>query len=438
MSTNGNRRAAGATADSVGNTSDASENTRTPDSTQALPFHPLADLFPLIEGDEFAALVDDIRAHGLREPVTLYQGSILDGRNRYRACQAADVACRFEQYEGSDPVGYVVSLNLRRRHLDESQRAMVAAKLATLKDGQRQVGKFADVPTQGEAAVLLNVSERTIRHAREVRDYGAPELVHAVERGEISVATAADVASMSPEAQRELLAQCDRREVINAAKKIRAERSAERRAEWTAHTLEIAKRDAPLPQRRYPIILADPPWPWEAYDIDSGMERAAEVHYPTMRLETICTLPVADLCTPDAALFLWTTSPHLESAWSVLAAWGFSYVTSIVWVKDGPPGLGYWVRNQHELLLLAKRGEMRNPPERNRPPSVIHAPRREHSRKPDEVYEIIERMYPELPRIELFARARRPGWDAWGNEVIPLPDSDWPDIPDFLLRERQP
>ena len=97
-------------------------------------------------------------------------------------------------------------------------------------------------------------------------------------------------------------------------------------------------------------------------------------------------------------------------------AWGFQYVSNIVWLKD-KLGLGYWVRNQHEVLLICRRGDMPTPLPTNRPSSVIISPRREHSRKPDEAYELIERMYPELPRIELFARQARSGWDAWGNEV---------------------
>jgi hypothetical protein len=103
----------------------------------SLEFHPLADLFPEIDGDQFAALVEDIREHGLHEPIVLHQGKILDGRHRYRAGIAAGKELRFETYDGDDPLGYVISLNLKRRHLDESQRAMVAAKLATLRDGQR-------------------------------------------------------------------------------------------------------------------------------------------------------------------------------------------------------------------------------------------------------------------------------------------------------------
>jgi N6-adenosine-specific RNA methylase IME4 len=100
----------------------------------------------------------------------------------------------------------------------------------------------------------------------------------------------------------------------------------------------------------------------------------------------------------------------------VLVAWGFEYKTNIVWVKD-KIGLGYFVRNQHELLLVATRGDMPSPSPANRPPSVITARRREHSRKPDEAYALIERIYPELPKIELFARQTRPGWAAWGNEM---------------------
>jgi N6-adenosine-specific RNA methylase IME4 len=159
-----------------------------------------------------------------------------------------------------------------------------------------------------------------------------------------------------------------------------------------------------------------PPWHFEVYNEESGIERAAGNHYPTMELAEICALSVADIATDDAILFMCTTAPHLGQSFEVLEAWGFEYKSNAVWVKD-KLGLGYYVRNRHELLLIATRGDFPCPQPANRPSSVIEAPRREHSRKPDEAYELIEAMYPELPKIELFARNSREGWAAWGNEV---------------------
>src|SRR5262249_19529426 len=109
-------------------------------ATAELEFHPLANIFPLMEGQEFEALIEDIRAAGLHEKITLYEGCILDGRNRYRACKAVGIditTLEFYEYDGPDPLGFVISLNLARRHLSESQRAMIAAQCANMRQGAR-------------------------------------------------------------------------------------------------------------------------------------------------------------------------------------------------------------------------------------------------------------------------------------------------------------
>ena len=159
-----------------------------------LPIHPAAEIFPLLEGEEFDALVADIRAYGLRQRIVLYNGAILDGRNRYRACIEAGIEPRFEQFNGRDPLAFVISLNLARRHLSESQRAIVAAKIATLQDGQRS-DLVQGLPI-GRAAEMLNVGERSVARAKAVLDEGVPELIDKVERGDVSVSAAAEVARL--------------------------------------------------------------------------------------------------------------------------------------------------------------------------------------------------------------------------------------------------
>jgi hypothetical protein len=186
-------------------------------------FHPLAEIFPPMEGSDFEALVADIKAHGLHEPIVVLDDQILDGRNRYRACLAAGVDPTFAPYRGDDAAGYVVSLNVRRRHLDESQRAMVAAKLATLKRGDNQHSPIGET-SQAKAAQLLNVGKRSVERAAEVHHHGALELQQAVERGAVSVSAAADVASLPTDQQRQIVAGGDRK-ILRAAKQIRGRKA---------------------------------------------------------------------------------------------------------------------------------------------------------------------------------------------------------------------
>lgn len=167
-----------------------------------LEVHTIAKIFPSMSDSEFQHLKEDIAAHGQREAVWLYEGKILDGRHRARACEELDRPLRTVEYDGFDPTSFVVSLNLHRRHLSESQRGMVAAKLSNLEHGgnRKATDQAANLPLdpvpQSKAAEMLNVSERTVRAAVKIKDSGVDELVHAVEQGTMSVSLASQVASL--------------------------------------------------------------------------------------------------------------------------------------------------------------------------------------------------------------------------------------------------
>lgn len=183
-----------------------------------------------------------------------------------------------------------------------------------------------------------------------------------------------------------------------------------------------AARDAALPAPPlatvggpFDLLCADPPWRYDRGTVRDGGD-AIENHYPTMDLDAIRNLPVSEIADPDCVLFLWVTSPKLAEALEVITAWGFKYRTCAVWVKD-KIGLGYYFRQRHELLLVATKGTPGTPAPADRTDSVITAPRLEHSAKPEQVYGLIEAMYPRARKAELFARNQRPGWVAWGNQA---------------------
>ena len=176
-----------------------------------IEFHPVAEIFPLMDDASFRQLVDDIKSNGLREEIWTHDEKFIDGRNRYRACIKAEVEPRFREHCGNDLIKFVVSLNLHRRHLDESQRAMVAARISNLKTGnphfhdKNAIVANATIETpisQTQAAAVLNVSRDSVVRARKILEKGVPELVRAVDFGKVSVAAAADISSIDRDEQR--------------------------------------------------------------------------------------------------------------------------------------------------------------------------------------------------------------------------------------------
>ncbi|MGH9605551.1 MAG: MT-A70 family methyltransferase, partial [Terracidiphilus sp.] len=149
-----------------------------------------------------------------------------------------------------------------------------------------------------------------------------------------------------------------------------------------------------------------------------GMDRAADNHYPTSPTDSIAGREVASIAAEDAVLFLWATTPLLTDALYVMSSWQFEYRTNLVWAKDRI-GTGFWTRNKHEILLVGVRGHPPAPAPGLQWPSLIEAPVTAHSAKPERFLEMIEAYFPNVPKIELNRRGRpRPGWAAWGNEVI--------------------
>jgi N6-adenosine-specific RNA methylase IME4 len=315
-------------------------------------------------------------------------GVVLDGHHRLRAASElglAEVPVRV--VAPCDELAHMLRMALLRRQLEKSQRAALALECAAVEElraegrrrqraNLRNQPEVAELPPRGKTrdllAPLAGVSPRLIQDALLVREH-APDLYEQLKAGTL----AAD----------------------NAARRVRRARR--------DHSLTPAPA---LPAGPFQLIYADPPW--QLGNPDGPY--APENHYPTLPLDQIKALPVP--AAEDALLFLWAVNCLLPQAVEVMQAWGFTYKSNLVWDK-GSIGLGVWTRNQHELLLLGRKGDFPPPAAEDLPPSVVAAPRRAHSQKPERFYQLIEHAYPTASKLELYARRARPGWSAWGNEA---------------------
>ena len=416
--------------------------------------HPAANLFPMLSDRELDELGEDIRINGQAEEIVLHRGMILDGRNRYKAASARGLGLNARVFEGTDEqaVRWVVSKNLIRRHLDESQRAMIAAKLATLKLGDNQykaapigagvadllanVAPRPEVPpavSQSEAAEMMNVGRRSVQRAARVIEAAAPEVVAAVEAGALAVSVAAEIATKPAEDQKAILDALPRdasgkltpeakKEVRRVAKEVRAEDQALKKEKRAAKERALGERILALPEVKAGLILSDFEWHFKVRSAESGMDRHAANHYLTAAECDTAEAIVErqrermSIAADDCVHLMWVPACFSAIGHKVMELRGFTYVSQFVWNKPGI-GTGFWVRDAHELLFIGVRGKVMCPAQGEQFRSVIEGPRGAHSEKPDAQYEIAEKYFPTLPKVELNARRARPGWIQWGNEV---------------------
>ncbi|OPY59419.1 MAG: hypothetical protein A4E55_00231 [Pelotomaculum sp. PtaU1.Bin035] len=345
-------------------------------------------LIPLLTAEEYAGLEKSILEEGCRDALVLWNGIIIDGHNRYEICTQNNIPFNTtdKQFESREKAKEWIILNqFSRRNLSAYDRSLLALKLKDIisKQAEQRMKSGIPVPkseqgrTLEKLAKIADVGKDTIYKIEKIEQKATPEQKEKIKKGEVSI------------------------------HKVFMDINREEKREAIKQDLKTVE----LPKGTFNVILADPPWKYKFSETES---RAIENQYPTMELEDIKNLkiPSAD----NSVLFLWATAPKLEEALQVLNAWGFEYRTCAVWDKE-VIGMGYWFRVQHELLLVGVKGNFAPPTPDNRISSVIREKRDKHSKKPEQIYDLIEKMFPNGKFLELFAREnKRTNWTVWGNQ----------------------
>jgi N6-adenosine-specific RNA methylase IME4/ParB-like chromosome segregation protein Spo0J len=365
----------------------------------------LRNLIPQLQRHELKQLEASILAEGCRDALVVWKGRniLLDGHNRYEICEKHGIPFRTTEIEfdneGSAKV-WIIKNQFGRRNLTPYQRAELALamggllkeearkrQLASLKQNtvvpnsaQRKEGKTHG-RTDEELAKIAGIGKDTIQKSRRIVEKVPEPVKEQLRRGELS---------------------------INAAHKdLRQVERAKRKAQVIE---QLQREPEPFPIGPFRVIVVDPPWRYNCRSQDAT--HRGRTPFPDMCIEEICRLPVAGLAYKDCVLWLWTTNSFMREAYRCLDAWGFTAKTILTWDKVSM-GVGNWLRNVTEHCILAVKGHpIVNLSDQT---TLITEKRREHSRKPETFYGLVESLCPGS-KLELFARCKREGWTAWGVE----------------------
>ena len=373
-----------------------------------------------IDTGKVSEIAESIRRIGLLHPITVTRNHrLVAGAHRLEACRRAgmsEIDCCFIDGDTLHVELAEIDENLIRNELDPISIGELAIRRDEILEslGQRAIsGENQHTNRGGETASPLKttesiaqeigIGERTLQHNKQLARNLVPEAKEVVRSYEITKRDALKIARMEPEDQRAVvvkLASGEAKSVVDARRILARE---------NVHDTIPLDTDA-----KYRVIYADPPWAYGNKLADAY--GAAENHYPTMSIEELSALPVAEMTADHAVLFLWTTSPLLEESFAVIRAWGFKYKTSFVWDKI-KHNMGHYNSVRHELLLVCTKGSC-TPDVPKLFDSVVSVERSEkHSEKPEVFREMIDTLYTHGRKVELFARKSTDGWDTWGNQL---------------------
>ena len=370
-------------------------------AVEVLSVHPAANVYRMMNEAELEALSADIRTNGLMEAIWLHpDGSIIDGRNRYKACLAAGLEPTFRTWDGvGSLIGFVVSMNGHRRHLTSSEKAAAAVQALPFLEAeakQRQ-GARTDITElipesdKGEArekaAEMFGTNARYVGDAKKLSE-GHPDEFEAVVAGEQTI--------------------------TQAKRKIKEAKREERRAanqEKVKSTPDVMQSGA-----KFATIVIDPPWSF-GDEGDADVYGRARPTYHQIPFDEIRALPVGDLADDDCHIYLWITNRSMPKGAALLEAWGFRYVTFLTWCKPSI-GMGQYFRGSTEHLLFGVKGSQEL--KRKDVGTWFLAPRgKEHSSKPAQAYRLIESCSPG-PYLDMFARGEPFGseWSVCGADAL--------------------
>ena len=407
-------------------------------------------IIPPLSAEELQQLEANLILDGCRDPLVVWavEGSgapvrtLLDGHNRHEICTRLGIQMRYCTAVGVDDRLtariWIRNNQAGRRNLGVVDRSRLAsgqeADFAELaKRNQSAAGGDKRSPeakakatrslpqnsaeairgereSRTQAANLFGVSHDTVTKVRLMDATGTPALLAAARSGEISVHTAATLATL-PAEQQVRAVRDGQVAALRAAKEVREQKSRAKVERKHALAAEIRGEPPPAPTGPYRVIVADPPWRYDKRAEDPTHRGANP--YPDMTTAEICAIRVEEFAHQDCILWLWTTNAFMRDAFAVLDAWGFSEKTILTWAKQ-KMGVGDWLRGQTEHCILATRGHpvatLTNET------TLLTADTREHSRKPDDFYALVERLCPGS-KVEMFSRETRPGWAVWGAET---------------------